>query len=465
MKRIFGTTRDHNLARSRILLVAVALAVAIVGYGGSCVVNPPSGNIEIRDWYDLDAVRDNLTGHHTLMNDLDSTTVGYQQLASPTANDGKGWEPIGGWEYGGFIALTGRKDYMEEGEILTEDRAYFGLVRIKKQIFNNSSIGMMFIGKHTHKMNNGVLDLDGAVRTSNWQLAYQLARSYKNNEGDFAGSAGLTIFKDKWIGLVRGRYIGQKFDIDEIGFVPWRGTAQFVGIGGPRWYFNEGYIQQILCYGGPLLSYEKSDEFTDYGGILGFNMQFRNNWGYEINYVMSKSKELEKKFNSHEINLSSWFNVSPKWNGNLFTGYSKSYNFSRDYLAYYAWIGGRLSLQLINFLEVGTTGDMFIEGNPKGSIEDITYNARPYFSATPINNLNLRVYIDSLFKRSSNQIEQIILGFLFSYNFSPKSWIYFAINEIQDRGQINNIENINYANNLRIADRVAVLKIKYLYYF
>jgi hypothetical protein len=51
--------------------------------------------IEIWDWYDLDDVRDNLAGNYTLMNDLDSTTSGYEELASPTANGGKGWEPIG----------------------------------------------------------------------------------------------------------------------------------------------------------------------------------------------------------------------------------------------------------------------------------------------------------------------------------------------------------------------------------
>jgi len=30
------------------------------------------------------------------MNDLDATTADYEELASPTANEGKGWEPIGG---------------------------------------------------------------------------------------------------------------------------------------------------------------------------------------------------------------------------------------------------------------------------------------------------------------------------------------------------------------------------------
>jgi hypothetical protein len=47
------------------------------------------------DWYDLDTVRNNLAGSYILMNDLDSTTAGYEELASPTANNGTGWEPIG----------------------------------------------------------------------------------------------------------------------------------------------------------------------------------------------------------------------------------------------------------------------------------------------------------------------------------------------------------------------------------
>jgi hypothetical protein len=50
---------------------------------------------EIWDWHDLDAIRDNLGGRYVLMNDLDSTTAGYEELASATANGGKGWEPIG----------------------------------------------------------------------------------------------------------------------------------------------------------------------------------------------------------------------------------------------------------------------------------------------------------------------------------------------------------------------------------
>ncbi|HEY4711374.1 MAG TPA: hypothetical protein VIH69_01640, partial [Dehalococcoidia bacterium] len=88
METILNSRRAHYLARISIFLIMVALIAGMAG----CIFTPPS---EIRDWHDLNAVRDNLRGNHILMNDLDSTTAGYTELASPTANQGKGWQPIG----------------------------------------------------------------------------------------------------------------------------------------------------------------------------------------------------------------------------------------------------------------------------------------------------------------------------------------------------------------------------------
>lgn len=74
-----------------IFLSAVAVYAGIVIYVNS---SPPYER-EVRDWYDLQAVRYYLDEDFILMNDLDSTTAGYTGLASPTADKGKGWEPIG----------------------------------------------------------------------------------------------------------------------------------------------------------------------------------------------------------------------------------------------------------------------------------------------------------------------------------------------------------------------------------
>ena len=87
MKTILGSRKAQSLVRLSIFVIMLALIAGMAGCGPL-----PS---EIHDWYELDAVRNNLGGSYILMNDLDSTTPGYEELASPTANQGVGWQPIG----------------------------------------------------------------------------------------------------------------------------------------------------------------------------------------------------------------------------------------------------------------------------------------------------------------------------------------------------------------------------------
>jgi hypothetical protein len=84
-------------------LLVLALIAGMVGCG--------TPSIEIRDWYDLDAIRDNLSGSYILMNNIDSTTDGYEELASPTANGGAGWQPIGNFTGGNFTGTFDGQGY------------------------------------------------------------------------------------------------------------------------------------------------------------------------------------------------------------------------------------------------------------------------------------------------------------------------------------------------------------------
>ncbi|MBN1504221.1 MAG: carbohydrate binding family 9 domain-containing protein [Candidatus Eisenbacteria bacterium] len=372
---------------------------------------------------------------------------------------------LNGWEYGGFVAVTDEKDYELGGEKLTEAQALFSSVRLKKQVLGNSSVGLLYVGKNTEYGSNGVVDLDGAFRASDWQLAYQIARSYRGSEGDFGGSSCLKVVKENYLAAVRTRYVGEEFDVGDVGYVPWKGTTEVTGLCGPMWYLEKGPVQQILIYAGGVLNNEKVDAFTDRMGALGVNMQFRKGWGYEVSAVVGRSKDMDREFDSFDANLSSWFNMSPKWEGSLSAGYSRTYNFFRDYLAFYAWTESYAEWRALDVLALGTTLSFFVEGNPDGEVEDVTVNSRPYVSVTPFNNLNVRMYLDNVYVRSTEKVQQVIGGFLLSYNFRPKSWIYLAVNEVQDRSDEYDAFGTPLPNRMHVTDRACVLKLKYLFYF
>ncbi len=376
----------------------------------------------------------------------------------------KAFGRVDDWEYGGFLALTGEKDFDNFGVQSTEERAYFASARLKKQIMGNSTIGMLFVGKHTATDDYGVLDIDGAFRSSTWQLAYQLARSFKNSEGGLAVSAGFTQFSETWMSLIRSRYIGKDFDVRQIGYVPWTGTSQFSALMGPQWFFEEGELSQISSWIGPLISDERADDYTDVGVAGGYNMQFRSNWGYEINLNLVKRKDADTVYIGYNAELFSWFNISPKWNGSLWGGYTKTYNFSRGYLSHYAWYGVDLTWKTTDVVELGTSLNSFIEGSKDNSIEEITYNSRPYVSVTPLNDLNVRLYFDNTFVKSLDRFDNIVFGALFSYSFLPKSWIYLAYNEIAERTPEFDLSGNQLPVRIHPTNAVSVLKIKYLYY-
>ena len=61
--------------------------------GGNGTAEDP---YQIADWYHLDNVRNYLSSYFILTDDLDSDSIGYTELVSVSANEGKGWQPIAG---------------------------------------------------------------------------------------------------------------------------------------------------------------------------------------------------------------------------------------------------------------------------------------------------------------------------------------------------------------------------------
>ncbi len=377
----------------------------------------------------------------------------------------KAFGRINDWEYAGFFAVTGTKDYMDDSVRKTEQRAVFGSARIKKQFGENSSIGTLMVLKQSEDTAYGVVDIDGAFRDPGWQLSYQFAGSIKNTLQDYASSIGFVSTGSKWWVLGRSRYIGNNFNVEQTGYVPWIGTWQVTGLTGPNWFFDEGYIKNILILGGFYSNFKHVEDYTDRSAILDFNMNFRSNWGYELTLLLGKNKDQGIKYNSSEFDYSFWFNTSSKWDFYFSGGYSRTYNFNQDYVAPYSWFGTQTDWNAADILTLGFSYNMWGEWNTSGSLVDIIYDARPYISLTPINNLNVRFYVDNLYSSSTQHLEQLIGGLLFSYNFSPKSWIYLAYNEVDNRNDQYDMMGNLLPQKMHVAARAGVFKVKYLYYF
>jgi len=89
-----STIADVDAAETTITMNSTYAITANFGpfTGGNGTADDP---YQIADWWQLDNVRNYLSMHFIVINDLDSNSIGYTELASATANEGKGWQPIG----------------------------------------------------------------------------------------------------------------------------------------------------------------------------------------------------------------------------------------------------------------------------------------------------------------------------------------------------------------------------------
>jgi hypothetical protein len=96
-----GTIDDVDAAETTITMSGNYSITANFGpfSGGNGTAEDP---YQIEDWYRLDDVRNYLSSHFILISDLDSDSIGYTELASSSAHEGKGWLAINGTFVGSF---------------------------------------------------------------------------------------------------------------------------------------------------------------------------------------------------------------------------------------------------------------------------------------------------------------------------------------------------------------------------
>ena len=181
--------------------ILVMMAALIAGVAG-CVNN--AHNVEIRTWYDLDAVRGNLTASYILVNDLDSAVAGYQELAGPTANNGTGWQPIGSWDVPFAGSLDGRGHEVQDLFIDRPDEDHVGLFAAVNQSGTIKNIGVTNSTVIGQDLVGSLAGLNSGTVSNSYASGSVTGSSYHYHAGGLLGANQGTVTNSYSTGSVTG---------------------------------------------------------------------------------------------------------------------------------------------------------------------------------------------------------------------------------------------------------------------
>jgi len=358
------------------------------------------------------------------------------------------------WNVGLFAAYADSLD--------TEPRRSFGVLRVKKSVLQNSDIGMLFSGTASHRENyNYALGLDGVYRSDVHQFIVQSAISDKNDKYGWAISSGYFGFIKNFLTMGGLEVVHDSFDVNDIGFVPWAGMKKFLLFSGPFKMYKTGIVRDLFVGPGFAAIQELGDTMNwSKLGFLVVNPNFRNNWGFNLELKIGPYYEADTSYFRRGINISVWANRA-KYDLNFGGDYCYGYNYNRGFLAYqgsyWFWFG----YSIIPRIYFSLSSNAWIEWDTLNTVFAITPMVSPRIDFTITKDITFGIFNEFVMSTpetnfSDTDLISNRLGFLFSWNFQPKSWLYIAFNDYREQDE---------DGGLRLQSRIGAVKVKYLLYF
>ncbi len=366
------------------------------------------------------------------------------------------------WSLGALGAYTDRLTDTAGTEL--EARRGFAVLSGRAGLPDDSRLGMMFAGTavdgddYNYAVGSDWSFCDGPHRGT-VQAAYS---DYAGTPG-WALNSGYTGFIGNFATFGVLEAISDSFSVEDIGYVPWAGQKRLSFGSGPMVRGTGREFRQLWLVPGVYGYMEPGSNEMSYGGSVYTDVDFRN-WGVEFNVEGGRKFEADTSFFSRFVHLSYWGN-SLKHNLNFGGTYQHGYNYLRGYVAprfsdwltftYYA--AGRVALML--------SGNNWWEFSPEGDVVQVTSVARPKIDFRINARVSFNVYSELVAATPETRFgETEILtnrvGFLFSWNFRPKSWLFVAFNDY--RADYSPFEGDG--NALDLENRVGAVKLRYLLY-
>jgi hypothetical protein len=376
------------------------------------------------------------------------------------------------WNIGMLGAYTG--SYLDTLlHNIDEPNRWFGVFRVKRSVFENSDIGMLFSSMAVDEdEHNYAFGLDGVYRKGANQFVLQGAVSSKkdsiHDKLGWAFDAGYFGFVKNFITFVSARVVQDSFDVGMIGFVPWVGEKKFLLMTGPFREYQGGLVRNFFIAPGVVATQERGVPDLSVAGMLEVNTQFRNDWGFDIGGGAGRHHEAPYypyddtiiSYTARHLNSSFWGRL---FNQNINFGfdYEYSWNYMRGYIGYQGENRVSYTYSIIPQLRVGLASNLWIEWNPDNEVEAIWPIFRPsldiQFNATTV----LRIFDEIVTQTPGTDFGELEylwnrIGVLFSWNFMPKSWIYIALNDHRTQDEHGDLQPLY---------QIGAVKAKYLLYF
>ena len=357
------------------------------------------------------------------------------------------------WNYGILTSLT--------HETNTDPYQSFGVLRTKQSILENSEIGILlssaFINKDDY---NYAVSIDGVYRHGSSQYIIQSSFSDKSSKRGWAVSTGSLYNSEKFLAQASFLAVHDSFDVSNIGYVPWGGLINFYISAGRQWFSKSRMISRFFM--GPGFTLKKEPGSDDWSKILNFTIepQLRNLWGFSFNLEAGEKFEAETNYFYRRIYASIWSGFRTQYETSFGTSYAYCYNYRQSWLAnqFASWFW--LELYPVSPLSISASVDFVVEWNPDGDIVAITPYTTPRIEYKINKDMKIVLYSEFVMQTEGNNLKSTEIysnriGFLFSWNFLPKSWLYVAFNDYRENAGVR----------LELQERIGAIKAKYLIYF
>jgi hypothetical protein len=362
-----------------------------------------------------------------------------------------------GWSAGLLGAATDR--VTDTAGVELEPRRAFTALSGRGRLSPLFSGGLLFAGTAADTgRHNAVLGGDLGFDAGRHKAVLELAGSEYSGTTGLAMNSGYMGYMGRFLTTASASWVGDSFSVQDIGYVPWAGQRSLKVMSGP-WWSGLGPVRRLYVIPGVTVVRQPGSEEYSYNGELWSNFQMRSNAGGELNAQAGRSFEMDTNYFARSVNVAGWTS-DLKYNINANVSYNHGYNYGRGFIAdnyggslwgtYY--IAGKVAAMLgvATFWELDPAGKVVAVTSPLSPRLDFRFDSRVNFNI--YDNIVLATPGTSF---DSTRVTANRVGFLLSWNFLPKSWLYVALNDFRmDSGE-----------GLSLVSRVGAVKLRYLFYF